>query len=205
MIKILRAIFILAIIFVALLILKGLVDNLAYLKKKNEVRYFLDNQFSKLKLEDLPKLSLPDSKENILVSNGIYITRGNKSGEGIKDWRKIEYWIREDKDFSYLDIDLVSFYTPSQAQAFYQSEKETRILQLPHQVFRQKEEGSFAYYISQPKPERISLEGLSPNYPGHASFVIILKGNLFIGINELASFEKSNYKLSVLKKITSSK
>ena len=198
MIKVLRFIFIFAIIFVALFILKGLVDNLTYLNKENQLKSLLDSQFSGLALDDLPQLSLPNSKEKILVSNGIYVSNQKKSDEGIKDWRKIEYWIKDEKDFSYLDIDLISFYAPEDAQTFYRAEKHTLNLEFLHQFFKQKEGGSFTYYISKAEPKKINLEGPPSDYPGYASFVIISKGSIFIGINELASFEKNNYKLNVL-------
>jgi hypothetical protein len=204
MIKAVRTFFILVIIFVALLVLKGIMDNVGYLREKNQINYFLDNQFSKLRFVDIPQFILFDSKDEVLVSNGIYISDGQKSAEGIKDWRRIQHWIKKNKDFSYLDMDLISFYSPKDAWIFYKSEEDSKILELPHEIFKQKEEGSFGYYISESKPKKANLEELSPNYPGYASFLLIVKDNLLIEMDEFSSSENTDHKLAVLKQITPS-
>ncbi|HEX9916219.1 MAG TPA: hypothetical protein VGB16_00645 [candidate division Zixibacteria bacterium] len=204
MIKVVRVFFILVIIFVALLVLKGIMDNVGYLREKNRINYFLDNQFSKLKFVDLPRLLLTNSKDDLLVSNGIYISDRQKSTEGIKDWRRIQHWIKKNKDFSYLEVDLISFYSPKDVWIFYKSEEDSKILELPHEIFKQKEEGSFGYYISESKPKKINLEELSPDYPGYASFLLIVKDNLFIEMDESSSSENTDHKLAVLKQITPS-
>jgi len=197
-----RIILVLAIVFVAWLVWKGFVGNVNYFKQKDQLRYFLNNQFSKFKLDDLPQLFLSGSQDRMLVSNGIYISDGHKSGEGIKSWRKTEHWTKDGRDFSYLEADLISFYAPSEARAFYSSEKGTKTMQFPQEPFKQKEGDGFSYYISATVPKNMNLEGVSPNHPGYASFLIIVKDNLFIGMEELSSSEKSDHKLNVLKQIT---
>jgi len=204
MIKVLRVILLLAVIAVTGVVLKGVLKNVSYFAK-NDLKSFLNNQFSRTRFKELPNPYLPQAKEELLVSNGIYIPTGGKSTQGIKDWRKIQYWIKDGKDFSYLDIDLVWFYDQKDAEAFYLSEKETRMLETPHQAYSQKESGLFGYYFSKPVSKRINLQNIESDYPGYASFVLIFKENMFIGINELTSLERSPYKLDVLKKIGASR
>jgi len=204
MIKVLRVVLILGIVVVVVVVVKGLLENFSFFAK-NDLKFFLNREFSKIQFKELPNPYLPQAQEEVLISNGIYLFTGGKSAEGIKDWKRIQYWIKNGKDFSFLDIDLVWLYEQKDAQTFYLSEKETRMLEIPHQAYSQKEEGWFGYYFSKPISKRINLQSVESDYPGYASFLIILKENMFIGINELTSLEKSPYKLDVLKKIGASK
>ncbi len=200
-----RAILVLALVFVALYVLRGLVINLSHLGREADLRAVLDSQFSGLEFEDLPTLHLPNSDEEVLVSNGTYITSGQKSDEGIRDWRKIQYAARDEKGFSRLEIDLVSFYTGDQAWAFYRAQKDVRTLQLPHELFKEKERGSFGYYISEVKIKEIDQKPPVPDHPIYASFLIIVKDSLFIGVDEVTSLEKSDYKLDMLRRMVTSR
>lgn len=203
--NLIRVILILFLIFVALYTLRGLVVNLSHLGREAYLRSFLDNQFSKIKFEDLPIPHLPNSKEEILVSNGTYISSGQKSDEGIRNWRKMQCSIEDAKGFCHLDIDLVSFYASPQAWAFYRSQKDARMLALPHELFKQKEQDSFGYYISEVKLKDTEQKPPGFDFPIYASFLIIVKDSLFIGVDELTSLKKSDYKLDMLRRIATSR